>query len=136
MGYDPDQHRILIDRIATPSGDAWRINYMPKGDGTFRRGGGCQIDVNADGTIQSSADTGIADSADELVEAVDAPRVPGPDGRGDPLRVCRGHRVVGDPARLHASTGWVPRFALEGSLADVLADWRSRTATHFLAERI
>jgi GDP-4-dehydro-6-deoxy-D-mannose reductase len=34
----------------------------------------------------------------------------------------------GDPARLHAATGWVPQIALDDTLADVLAYWQGRTA--------
>jgi len=35
---------------------------------------------------------------------------------------------VGDPSRLRAATAWEPRIPLEGTLADLLADWRSRVA--------
>jgi GDP-4-dehydro-6-deoxy-D-mannose reductase len=45
-------------------------------------------------------------------------------------------RVVGDPTRLHVLTGWTPSYALGDSLADVLADWRDRTGTQLVAERI
>lgn len=34
--------------------------------------------------------------------------------------------VVGDPARLHALTGWRPAIDLEESLLDVLEEWRGR----------
>lgn len=34
----------------------------------------------------------------------------------------------GDPSRLEQATGWRPEIALDQSLADVLADWRARTA--------
>jgi GDP-4-dehydro-6-deoxy-D-mannose reductase len=36
---------------------------------------------------------------------------------------------VGDPSRLRAATGWEPRIPLERTLADLLDDWRARTAT-------
>jgi GDP-4-dehydro-6-deoxy-D-mannose reductase len=74
----------------------------------------------------------------QLAEAlIGLSAVPLPLVRDDALeRSVDPPRVVGDPARLHAATGWIPRFALEDSLADVLADWRNRTATHLLAERI
>lgn len=35
---------------------------------------------------------------------------------------------VGDPSRLRAATSWAPRIPLEETLADLLADWRSRVA--------
>jgi GDP-4-dehydro-6-deoxy-D-mannose reductase len=34
--------------------------------------------------------------------------------------------LLGDAGRLRALTGWTPRIPLEQSLADVLADWRTR----------
>jgi GDP-4-dehydro-6-deoxy-D-mannose reductase len=34
--------------------------------------------------------------------------------------------LVGDNTRLARTTGWSPTIALERTLADVLADWRSR----------
>jgi GDP-4-dehydro-6-deoxy-D-mannose reductase len=34
--------------------------------------------------------------------------------------------LLGDAGRLRALTGWKPQVPLEQSLADVLADWRSR----------
>ena len=34
--------------------------------------------------------------------------------------------VVGDPAHLHALVSWRPRYALDRSVDDVLADWRER----------
>jgi GDP-4-dehydro-6-deoxy-D-mannose reductase len=34
--------------------------------------------------------------------------------------------LVGDPARLHAATGWRPRIPLERTLRDLLDDWRQR----------
>ncbi|HXY41244.1 MAG TPA: GDP-mannose 4,6-dehydratase [Vicinamibacteria bacterium] len=33
---------------------------------------------------------------------------------------------VGDPSRLQAATGWLPRIPLEETLRDLLADWRAR----------
>ncbi len=35
-------------------------------------------------------------------------------------------RLVGDPARLRAATGWEPQIPLEQTLRDVLATARSR----------
>jgi nucleoside-diphosphate-sugar epimerase len=35
---------------------------------------------------------------------------------------------VGDHGRLSRATGWAPTIPLDQTLADVLADWRSRLA--------
>jgi GDP-4-dehydro-6-deoxy-D-mannose reductase len=32
----------------------------------------------------------------------------------------------GDPTRVHKTTGWVPEIDMEQTLADLLAEWRSR----------
>jgi GDP-4-dehydro-6-deoxy-D-mannose reductase len=50
--------------------------------------------------------------------------------RVDPgrLRASDVPAQVGDPSRLRQATGWEPRIPLEQSLADLLADWRSRVA--------
>lgn len=37
--------------------------------------------------------------------------------------------LVGDSAKLRAATGWAPALPLEQTLADLLDDWRRRTAT-------
>ncbi|MGH9022718.1 MAG: GDP-mannose 4,6-dehydratase [Acidimicrobiia bacterium] len=42
------------------------------------------------------------------------------------LRPVEVPRLVGDPARLRARTGFEPRWRLEDTLADVMADWRAR----------
>lgn len=42
------------------------------------------------------------------------------------LRPIEVPRLVGDPTRLRAVTGFEPRWRLEDTLADVLADWRTR----------
>lgn len=34
--------------------------------------------------------------------------------------------VCGDPAKLHEATGWRPRFSLDRTLGDVLAEWEQR----------
>lgn len=34
--------------------------------------------------------------------------------------------AIGSPARLHAASGWSARIPLEQTLADILADWRTR----------
>jgi GDP-4-dehydro-6-deoxy-D-mannose reductase len=34
--------------------------------------------------------------------------------------------VRGDPAKLHAATGWQPEFDLDTTLRDVLEQWRER----------
>lgn len=36
--------------------------------------------------------------------------------------------LVGDPGRLRAATGWVPRYGLDRTLGDLLDDWRRRVA--------
>jgi GDP-4-dehydro-6-deoxy-D-mannose reductase len=36
--------------------------------------------------------------------------------------------LVGDNAKVAAATGWAPTIPLETTLADVLADWRTRVA--------
>ena len=36
--------------------------------------------------------------------------------------------LVGDPARLHAATGWTPSIPIEKTLEDLLSDWRRRVA--------
>jgi len=48
--------------------------------------------------------------------------------RQDPAleRAVDPSRVVGDPSRLHALTGWRPRFGLRETLAAVLDEWRER----------
>ncbi len=38
-------------------------------------------------------------------------------------------RVVCDPTRFRACTGWTPDFTLEQTLQDILDDWRTRIAT-------
>ncbi len=38
-------------------------------------------------------------------------------------------RLVGDPAKLHAATGWTPEISLDDTLPDVLAYWRQAVAT-------
>jgi GDP-4-dehydro-6-deoxy-D-mannose reductase len=37
-------------------------------------------------------------------------------------------KLLGDPGRLRADTGWEPRVAMEESLRDLLEHWRERTA--------
>jgi len=46
MGYGLDQHRLSIEEHQSPDGSYWRIVYLPNA-GVTRRGGGCQIDVDA-----------------------------------------------------------------------------------------
>ncbi len=36
--------------------------------------------------------------------------------------------LAGDPARLHARTGWQPEYAIDTTLDDIMADWRARIA--------
>jgi GDP-4-dehydro-6-deoxy-D-mannose reductase len=44
----------------------------------------------------------------------------------DRLRPSDIPALVGDPGKLRAATGWEPLLPLERTLADLLADWRSR----------
>lgn len=69
----------------------------------------------------------IRDLLDMLLAATSA-RV---EVRVDPerLRPSDVPAQVGDPSRLRAATGWEPRIPLERTLADLLEDWRERTAT-------
>lgn len=48
--------------------------------------------------------------------------------RVDPerLRPVDTPSLVGDPARLHAATGWAPQLSLDATLRDLLEDWRRR----------
>ncbi|HEY8741960.1 MAG TPA: GDP-mannose 4,6-dehydratase [Chloroflexota bacterium] len=52
--------------------------------------------------------------------------------RQDPtrLRPADVPRMVCDPSRFHAATGWTPTISLEQSLREVLQDWRARVAAH------
>ena len=42
------------------------------------------------------------------------------------LRPSDNPRVLGDPARIRADTGWAPTRAIDDTLDDVLNDWRAR----------
>jgi GDP-4-dehydro-6-deoxy-D-mannose reductase len=66
-----------------------------------------------------------------LLEMLLAASSAGIEVRVDPerLRPSDVPAQVGDPSRLRAATGWEPRIPLERTLADLLDDWRARTAT-------
>jgi GDP-4-dehydro-6-deoxy-D-mannose reductase len=42
--------------------------------------------------------------------------------------------LIGDPARLQATTGWRPEIPIEKTLEDLLADWRRRVGAGLRAE--
>jgi len=44
-------------------------------------------------------------------------------------RVARAGRLVGDPAKLIAATGWSPRYSLDETLDAVIAHARTHVAT-------
>ena len=57
---------------------------------------------------------------------------------GSPMRLVVDPELVrpvetpvlrGDPAKIHAATGWVPEIDLSETLTDVLAEARARVAT-------
>jgi GDP-4-dehydro-6-deoxy-D-mannose reductase len=71
---------------------------------------------------------GSSTSARELLELLAAAAGAGLEHVVDPALV-RAHEVMevrGDPARLHAATGWEPEYELERTLADTVAWWRER----------
>jgi GDP-4-dehydro-6-deoxy-D-mannose reductase len=116
------------------------------GDGTIRTG---RLDVMRDFLdVRDAADAYLALLASpaegpvnvcsgrpvalrEILEAMIALSPASPRVERDPAleRALDPPRVVGDPARLHALTGWAPRRSLAESLGDVLAEWRDRTST-------
>jgi GDP-4-dehydro-6-deoxy-D-mannose reductase len=51
-----------------------------------------------------------------------------PEVQVDPARWRPAGASVGDAARLARATGWSPRFALDDTLARLLADWRERVS--------
>jgi len=46
----------------------------------------------------------------------------------------RADRLVGDPRRIRAATGWAPEVPLTRALERLLAYWRSRVAAGFPGE--
>ena len=43
------------------------------------------------------------------------------------MRPSDNPEIYGDNSKLVDATGWQPEIALEQTLADVIADWRSRS---------
>jgi len=115
------------------------------GDGTIRTG---RLDVVRDFLdVRDAADaylallaspaegpvnvcSGRAVALREILDSLIALSPASPRVERDPAleRALDPPHVVGDPARLHALTGWAPRRSLAESLGDVLAEWRDRAA--------
>lgn len=76
--------------------------------------------------ICSGHDVAISEIADRLLAMAQRPMrlVVDPD-RHRPVDVPV---LRGDPSKLHRSTAWRPEISLDETLADVLDDWRTRTA--------
>ncbi|MGI8596770.1 MAG: NAD-dependent epimerase/dehydratase family protein [Thermoleophilaceae bacterium] len=74
--------------------------------------------------------SGRAVTLSEILDAMIALSPANPRVERDPAleRALDPPRVVGDPGRLHALTGWEPRRSLGESLTDVLEEWRARAA--------
>ncbi len=70
----------------------------------------------------------IAEVLEKLVELATVPiRV---EARTIEMRVGDTKATRCNPDKLRHATGWHPQYTLDQTLADVLADWRSRTAAH------
>jgi GDP-4-dehydro-6-deoxy-D-mannose reductase len=68
----------------------------------------------------------VAEIADRLLAMAQRPMDLVPDA--DLQRPVDIPVLVGDNGKVRAATGWEPRIPLETTLADVLADWRRRSA--------
>jgi GDP-4-dehydro-6-deoxy-D-mannose reductase len=74
--------------------------------------------------VCSGRDVAIAEIAARLLELAGAELQLVPDR--DLMRPVDVPVVRGDPAKLHAATGWQPEFDLDTTLRDVLEQWRER----------
>jgi GDP-4-dehydro-6-deoxy-D-mannose reductase len=85
------------------------------------------IGRDIDGVVNVASGEGVAlqTVVDELVGGASVPI----EAQADPALARRVDppRVVADVTRLHRLTDWRPRFSLEQSLGDVLAEWRAAT---------
>jgi GDP-4-dehydro-6-deoxy-D-mannose reductase len=81
--------------------------------------------------VCSGIDLAVADLAEQLVELATRPMrlVPDPDLQ----RAVETPVLRGDPTKVRAATGWVPRIPLQQTLSDVLAERRSSHRTGVVA---